>query len=97
MRRCVGQPTVGYYANHYSNKNFLLHRVQPGWDLWSVGSIGPDLVWGVGHGSVVQPDGVRIWRNRGDKGRGTSDFDGGDGRGSGGYKYLKVQYNVRVH
>ena len=55
---------------------FLLRKVLPGWNLWSVGGIGPDLFQRVGHGSVVQPEEGIWWStgvaDGGDKGRGTS-------------------------
>ena len=102
MRRCVGQRTVGYCAKSESGEMLLLQVVQPGWDMWSVGMIGPDLFWRVRHGSVVQPEeGVSVECGCGGtrkiKEEGPRSSIGGEGRGSGEYKYSKVQYNIRVH
>ena len=102
MRRCVGQYTVGYCTKSESDEMFLLQMVQPGWDLWSVGSIGPDLFWRIGHGSVVGSEvGISVECGRGAKGEikeeGPRSSMGGNGRGSGEYKYSKVLYNIRVH
>ena len=49
----MDQRTVGYCANQESGKIFLLRKVQPGWDLWSVGTIGPGCFGRVRHDSDV--------------------------------------------
>ena len=65
MRRCVCQRTVGYYAKSKSDEMFLLRMVLPGWNLWGVEGIGPDLFWRVGHGCRETGGGcfggVRLW------------------------------------
>ena len=49
----MGQRTVGHCANYDSGKIFLLRKVQQGWDLWSVGTIGPGCFGRVRHDSDV--------------------------------------------
>lgn len=50
MSRCVGQRTVEYCTDERSCEIRLLREVQPGWDLWSVGIIGPGCSQRVRHG-----------------------------------------------
>ena len=48
---CEVQHTIGYCANEHSSKIILLQMVQPEWNLWSVGIVGPQFSQRVRHGS----------------------------------------------
>lgn len=49
MNECVDQRTIGYSADEISCEGFLLPKVQPGWDLWGIGIVGPGRSPWIGH------------------------------------------------
>ena len=73
----MDQRTVGYCANQESGKIFLLRKVQPGWDLWSVGTIGPGCFGRVRHDSdVCVARGIAMkgeWAEEGKRGSGANE------------------------
>ena len=50
-------PTVEYHAGEITGEVSLLFQVQPVWNLWGVGIIGPGLFRRIGHRSSVSKRG----------------------------------------